>query len=51
MLSYGHHDGGHRTPLFVHMTQMHIYYMAYIETFSPHIDVTTFRNAEFPKMP
>jgi hypothetical protein len=42
ILSYGH-----RTPQFVHMAQMHIYYMAYIETFSPHIDVTTFRNAEF----
>jgi len=42
MLSYGHN-----TPLFVHMAQIHIYYMAYIETFSPHIDVTTFRNAEF----
>ena len=46
MLSYGHN-----TPLFVHMAQIHIFYMAYIEahieTFSPDIDVTTFRNAEF----
>jgi hypothetical protein len=38
---------GDRSPLFVHMAQIHIYYMAYIETFWPHIDVTTFRNAEF----
>ena len=38
---------GHRTPLFVHMSQMHIYHMAYIETFWPHIDVSTFRNAGF----
>ena len=48
MLSYGHN-----TPLFVHMAQIHIFYMAYIEAhIDSHealadIDVTTFRNAEF----
>ncbi len=34
MLTYGD-----RSPLFVHMAQMHIYYMAYIEIFWPDVDI------------
>jgi hypothetical protein len=34
-------------PLLIHMAQMHIYYMAYIETFWPHLDTTTLRHAQF----
>ena len=30
------------------MAQMHIYYMSYIETFWPDVDITTFRYTQFP---
>jgi len=39
---------GDRLPMFIHMAQMHIYYMSYIETFWPDVDITTFRYAQFP---
>jgi hypothetical protein len=42
MLTYGD-----RSPLFIHMAQLHIYYMAYIEIFWPLVDITSFRNAQF----
>jgi hypothetical protein len=38
---------GVNAPLLIHMAQMHIYYMAYIETFWPHLDTTTLRHAQF----
>jgi len=38
---------GDSAPLLIHMAQMHIYYMAYIETFWPHLDTTTLRNTQF----
>ena len=38
---------GDSAPLLIHMAQMHIYYMAYIETFWPHLDTTTLRHAQF----
>jgi hypothetical protein len=38
---------GDNAPLLIHMAQMHIYYMAYIETFWPHLDTTTLRHAQF----
>jgi hypothetical protein len=38
---------GVNAPLLIHMAQMHIYYMAYIETFWPHLDTTTFCHAQF----
>ena len=34
--------------MFIHMAQLHIYYMSYIETFWPDVDITTFRSAQFP---
>jgi len=39
---------GDRLPMFIHMAQLHIYYMSYIETFWPDVDITTFRSAQFP---
>jgi hypothetical protein len=39
---------GDRLPMFVHMAQLHIYYMSYIETFWPDVDITKFRSAQFP---
>jgi hypothetical protein len=41
---------GDSAHLLVHMAQMHIYYQAYIETFWPHLDITTFRTAQFQFM-
>jgi hypothetical protein len=38
---------GDRSPLFVHMAQTHIYYMAYIETFWPHITSQHFAMPNF----
>ena len=40
-------NAGDSAPLLIHMAQMHIYYQAYIETFWPHLDITTIRTAQF----
>jgi hypothetical protein len=41
------HTYGDSAPLLVHMDHMHIYYMAYIETFWPHLNTTTLRTTQF----
>jgi hypothetical protein len=40
-------NAGDSAHLLIHMAQMHIYYQAYIETFWPHLDITTIRTAQF----
>jgi hypothetical protein len=40
-------DAGDSAPLLIHMAQMHIYYMAYIETFYPKLDIKDIRVAQF----
>jgi hypothetical protein len=40
-------NSGDSAPLLIHMTQIHIYYLAYIETFWPILNIETFRTAQF----
>jgi len=40
-------NAGDDAALLIHMAQMHIYYQAYIETFWPHLDITTISAAQF----